>query len=199
MKDPIHLFSGGEKARLAFAIISYQKPNILLMDEPTNHLDMEMRHALTIALQTFKGAILLISHDRHLLNSSVDSFYLVDNGKVDIFNGDLNDYKNYILDINSVELRDTKKKKNKEPNESKDNTQAIKSLNIEISKLEKRLLRLNSKLDEANLKLADPDLYKDSSNDDLQDLIRNQLELSNEVELVDKEWMDMASKLDSLN
>jgi ATP-binding cassette subfamily F protein 3 len=169
------------------------------MDEPTNHLDMEMRHALTIALQTFKGAILLISHDRHLLNSSVDSFYLVDNGKVDIFNGDLNDYKNYILDINSVELRDTKKKKNKEPNESKDNTQAIKSLNIEISKLEKRLLRLNSKLDEANLKLADPDLYKDSSNDDLQDLIRNQLELSNEVELVDKEWMDMASKLDSLN
>ena len=199
VKDPIHLFSGGEKARLAFAIISYQKPNILLMDEPTNHLDMEMRHALTIALQTFKGAILLISHDRHLLNSSVDSFYLVDNGKVDIFNGDLNDYKNYILDINSVELRDTKKKKNKEPNESKDNTQAIKSLNIEISKLEKRLLRLNSKLDEANLKLADPDLYKDSSNDDLQDLIRNQLELSNEVELVDKEWMDMASKLDSLN
>jgi ATP-binding cassette subfamily F protein 3 len=199
VKDPIHLFSGGEKARLAFAIISYQKPNILLMDEPTNHLDMEMRHALTIALQTFKGAILLISHDRHLLNSSVDSFYLVDNGKVDIFNGDLNDYKNYILDINSVGLRDTKKKKNKEPNESKDNTQAIKSLNIEISKLEKRLLRLNSKLDEANLKLADPDLYKDSSNDDLQDLIRNQLELSNEVELVDKEWMDMASKLDSLN
>jgi ATP-binding cassette subfamily F protein 3 len=199
VKDPIHLFSGGEKARLAFAIISYQKPNILLMDEPTNHLDMEMRHALTIALQTFKGAILLISHDRHLLNSSVDSFYLVDNGKVDIFNGDLNDYKNYILDINLVELRDTKKKKNKEPNDSKDNTQAIKSLNIEISKLEKRLIRLNSKLDEANLKLADPDLYKDSSNDDLQDLIRNQLELSNEVELVDKEWMDMASKLDSLN
>ena len=199
VKDPIHLFSGGEKARLAFAIISYQKPNILLMDEPTNHLDMEMRHALTIALQTFKGAILLISHDRHLLNSSVDSFYLVDNGKVDIFNGDLNDYKNYILDINSVELRDTKKKKNKEPNESKDNTQAIKSLNIEISKLEKRLIRLNNKLDEANLKLADPDLYKDSSNDDLQDLIRNQLELSNEVELVDTEWMDRVSKLDSLN
>ena len=199
VKDPIHLFSGGEKARLAFAIISYQKPNILLMDEPTNHLDMEMRHALTIALQTFKGAILLISHDRHLLNSSVDSFYLVDNGKVDIFNGDLNDYKNYILDINSVELRESKKKKNKEPNEIKDNTQAIKSLNIEISKLEKRLIRLNSKLDEANLKLADPDLYKDSSNDDLQDLIRNQLELSNEVELVDTEWMDRVSKLDSLN
>ena len=110
VKDPIHLFSGGEKARLAFAIISYQKPNILLMDEPTNHLDMEMRHALTIALQTFRGAILLISHDRHLLNSSVDHFYLVDNGRVDIFNGDLNDYKNYILDIKSSDIKETKEK-----------------------------------------------------------------------------------------
>ncbi|MDC3327230.1 ATP-binding cassette domain-containing protein, partial [Gammaproteobacteria bacterium] len=94
VKDTIKLFSGGEKARLAFAIISYQKPNILLMDEPTNHLDMEMRHALTVAIQSFRGAIVLISHDRHLLNSSVDSFYLVDKGKLDIFDGDLEDYKN---------------------------------------------------------------------------------------------------------
>ena len=198
VKDPIHLFSGGEKARLAFAIISYQKPNILLMDEPTNHLDMEMRHALTIALQTFKGAILLISHDRHLLNSSVDSFYLVDHGKVDLFNGDLNDYKNYILDISSTKEKDSKRKVKKDIIEPQDNTQIIKSLNIEISKLEKRLLRLNNKLDEANLKLADPELYKDNATDDLQDLIRNQLELSNEVDIVDQEWMDKVSKLDSL-
>ena len=198
VKDPIHLFSGGEKARLAFAIISYQKPNILLMDEPTNHLDMEMRHALTIALQTFKGAILLISHDRHLLNSSVDSFYLVDHGKVDLFNGDLNDYKNYILDISSTKEKDSKRKVKKDIIEPQDNTQIIKSLNIEISKLEKRLLRLNNKLDEANLKLADPELYKENATDDLQDLIRNQLELSNEVDIVDQEWMDKVSKLDSL-
>ena len=177
VKDPIHLFSGGEKARLAFAIISYQKPNILLMDEPTNHLDMEMRHALTIALQTFRGAILLISHDRHLLNSSVDHFYLVDNGRVDIFNGDLNDYKNYILDIKSSDIKETKKKVKSSKDNKEDNSKLIKSLNIEISKLEKRLLRLNTKLDEANLKLADPDLYKDDSSDNLQDLIRNQLEL----------------------
>ena len=111
VKDPIRLFSGGEKARLAFAIISYQKPNILLMDEPTNHLDMEMRHALTVAIQTFKGAILLISHDRHLLNSSVDTFYLIDNGTLEIFDGDLDDYKNYILDIKSSDNKELKKKK----------------------------------------------------------------------------------------
>jgi len=198
VKDPIHLFSGGEKARLAFAIISYQKPNILLMDEPTNHLDMEMRHALTIALQTFRGAILLISHDRHLLNSSVDHFYLVDNGRVDIFNGDLNDYKNYILDIKSSDIKETKKKVKSSKDNKEDNSKLIKSLNIEISKLEKRLLRLNAKLDEANLKLADPDLYKDDSSDNLQDLIRNQLELSNEVELADQEWMDKVTHLESL-
>ncbi|MDA9032833.1 ATP-binding cassette domain-containing protein [Gammaproteobacteria bacterium] len=199
VKDSIHLFSGGEKARLAFAIISYQKPNILLMDEPTNHLDMEMRHALTIALQTFRGAILLISHDRHLLNSSVDHFYLVDNGRVDIFNGDLNDYKNYILDIKSSDIKETKKKVKSSKDNKDDNSKLIKSLNIEISKLEKRLLRLNAKLDKANLKLADPDLYKDDSSDNLQDLIRNQLELSNEVELADQEWMDKVTDLESLS
>ena len=199
VKDPIHLFSGGEKARLAFAIISYQKPNILLMDEPTNHLDMEMRHALTIALQAFKGAILLISHDRHLLNSSVDHFYLVDNGGVDIFNGDLNDYKNYILDIKSTGIKETKKKSRTSKEDKDDNTKLLKSLSIDISKLEKRLLRLNAKLEEANLKLADPNLYKDDSADNLQDLIRNQLELSNEVELADQQWMDKVTQLESLS
>ena len=199
VKDPIHLFSGGEKARLAFAIISYQKPNILLMDEPTNHLDMEMRHALTIALQAFKGAILLISHDRHLLNSSVDHFYLVDNGGVDLFNGDLDDYKNYILDIKSTGIKETKKKSKTSKEGRDDNTKLLKSLSIDISKLEKRLLRLNAKLEEANLKLADPNLYKDDSADNLQDLIRNQLELSNEVELADQQWMDKVIQLESLS
>ncbi|MDA0949560.1 MAG: ATP-binding cassette domain-containing protein [Proteobacteria bacterium] len=199
VKDPIHLFSGGEKARLAFAIISYQKPNILLMDEPTNKLFHVIGHALTIALQTFRGAILLISHDRHLLNSSVDHFYLVDNGRVDIFNGDLNDYKNYILDIKSSDIKEKKKKAKSSKDNKEYNNKLIKSLNIEISKLEKRLLRLNTKLEEANLKLADPDLYKDHSSDNLQDLIRNQLELSNEVKLADQEWMDKVTHLESLS
>ena len=129
VKDPIRLFSGGEKARLAFAIISYQKPNILLMDEPTNHLDMEMRHALTVAIQTFKGAILLISHDRHLLNSSVDTFYLIDNGTLEIFDGDLDDYKNYILDIKSSDNKESKKKKSIKDAPKEDNSQKIKILN----------------------------------------------------------------------
>ena len=198
VKDPIRLFSGGEKARLAFAIISYQKPNILLMDEPTNHLDMEMRHALTVAIQTFKGAILLISHDRHLLNSSVDTFYLVDKGSLEIFDGDLDDYKNYILDIKSSDSKESKKKKSPKESPKEDNSQKIKTLNSGISKLDKRLYRLNTKLVEANNKLADPELYSDGSNVDLQDLIRNQLELTNEIEAAEKDWMDKAAELDTL-
>ena len=197
VKDPIRLFSGGEKARLAFAIISYQKPNILLMDEPTNHLDMEMRHALTVAIQTFKGAILLISHDRHLLNSSVDTFYLIDNGALEIFDGDLDDYKNYILDIKSSDNKQSKKKKSIKDGPKEDNSEKIKTLNSSISKLDKRLFRLNTKLTEANNKLADPQLYSDDSSEDLQDLIRNQLELTNEVEVAEKEWMDKAGELES--
>ena len=198
VKDPIRLFSGGEKARLAFAIISYQKPNILLMDEPTNHLDMEMRHALTVAIQTFKGAILLISHDRHLLNSSVDTFYLIDNGALEIFDGDLDDYKNYILDIKSSDNKQSKKKKSIKDGPKEDNSEKIKTLNSSISKLDKRLFRLNTKLTEANNKLADPELYSDDSSEDLQDLIRNQLELTNEIEAAEKEWMDKAAELDIL-
>ena len=198
VKDPIRLFSGGEKARLAFAIISYQKPNILLMDEPTNHLDMEMRHALTVAIQTFKGAILLISHDRHLLNSSVDTFYLIDNGALEIFDGDLDDYKNYILDIKSSDNKQSKKKKSTKDGPKEDNSEKIKTLNSYISKLDKRLFRLNTKLTEANNKLADPELHSDDSSEDLQDLIRNQLELTNEVEAAEKEWMDKAAELDIL-
>ena len=123
VKDPIKLFSGGEKARLAFAIIAFKKPNIHLMDEPTNHLDMEMRHALTMALQSFKGAILLISHDRHLLSSSVDTFYLVDNGSVELFDGNLDDYKDYILNLNSPKSKKIEKVIPTEKILEKDNSQ----------------------------------------------------------------------------
>ncbi|MDA8854471.1 hypothetical protein N9I57_02245 [Gammaproteobacteria bacterium] len=168
------------------------------MDEPTNHLDMEMRHALTVAIQTFKGAILLISHDRHLLNSSVDTFYLIDNGALEIFDGDLDDYKNYILDIKSSDNKQSKKKKSTKDGIKEDNSEKIKTLNSSISKLDKRLFRLNTKLTEANNKLADPELYSDDSSEDLQDLIRNQLELTNEVEAAEKEWMDKAAELDIL-
>jgi ATP-binding cassette subfamily F protein 3 len=196
VKEPIDLFSGGEKARLAFAIIAYQKPNILLMDEPTNHLDMDMRHALTMALQSFKGAILLISHDRHLLSSSVDTFYLVDNKTVDVFDGDLDDYKDYILKPNIVKT-DNKKVKVKDIAKT-DMTLLIKNLKSSISSLEKRISRLNGKLEDTNIKLADPDIYDADRRDDMQDLVRNQSELSGELEVAEKEWLEKITELEAI-
>lgn len=87
--------SGGEQARLALAIVAYQKPNLLLLDEPTNHLDLDMREALSLALSTYKGALILVSHDRHLLEAIADKLWLIDNGNVSEFNGDLNDYQEF--------------------------------------------------------------------------------------------------------
>ena len=94
--EVIHHFSGGEKARLALALVAWQKPNLLLLDEPTNHLDLEMRHALTVALQGFEGAVILVSHDRHLLRNTVDDYLLVADGKLTAFDGDLDDYHRWL-------------------------------------------------------------------------------------------------------
>jgi ATP-binding cassette subfamily F protein 3 len=94
--DKVAPFSGGEKARLVLALITWQKPNLLLLDEPTNHLDLEMRHALTMALQGFEGAMVVVSHDRHLLRTTTDDFYLVHGGRVEPFDGDLDDYHKWL-------------------------------------------------------------------------------------------------------
>ena len=96
--EPVLNFSGGEKARLALALIAWQKPNLLLLDEPTNHLDLEMRLALTMALQEFAGAVLVVSHDRHLLKSTTDEFLLVADGRIQPFEGDLDDYARWLVD-----------------------------------------------------------------------------------------------------
>ena len=197
VNDSIHLFSGGEKARLAFAIIAYQKPNVLLMDEPTNHLDMEMRHALTVALQTFKGAILLVSHDRHLLSSTVDTFYMVDKRQVNVFDGDLDDYKNYILNRTVSNYKAKSKIAAKSINH--ENTKEVKNLKSEILSIEKRLARLNRKLLKANQDLADPDLYSSDINPDIQNLIKTQLDLTSEIEIAEKEWLVASSQMDELS
>src|SRR5688500_11045250 len=94
---PIRTFSGGEKARLALAMIVWQRPNLLLLDEPTNHLDLETREALTVALAQFEGTLVLVSHDRHLLRATTDQFLLVADGKLEPFDGDLGDYRDWLF------------------------------------------------------------------------------------------------------
>lgn len=194
--DRVNLFSGGEKARLAFAIIAYKKPNLLIMDEPTNHLDIEMRHALTVAIQNFEGAILLVSHDRYLLNSSVDFFYIIRDSSVKLFDGDLEDYRNYVLD--KVSIKKTSDNQKSYASQTNVLNEKIRSIKKEIKQLEKRLERLNLKLNDANEKLADPSLYEGAVNDNLQDLIRNQHELTSELKESETLWLEKVQELEEV-
>ena len=199
VKDPIKLFSGGEKARLALAIIAYQKPNLLLMDEPTNHLDMEMRQALTMALQSFGGAILLISHDRHLLANNVDKFLLVEDGSLNEFDGDLHDYSLRILK-NLNKPQQGKSKKKDRPTEGankKAEQKIIRQLKAEIMSAEKRLKRLQGKITDVEAVLQSPDTYDGDFQEDLHDLIRNQSELKSEIEEVEQVWLNLSEQLEA--
>jgi ATP-binding cassette subfamily F protein 3 len=199
VKDPIKLFSGGEKARLALAIIAYQKPNLLLMDEPTNHLDMEMRQALTMALQSFGGAILLISHDRHLLANNVDQFLLVEDGGLNEFDGDLHDYSLRILkNLNKAQPGKSKKKDSPTEGANKKAEQKIiRQLKAEIMSAEKRLKRLQGKITEVEAVLQSPDTYDGDFQEDLHDLIRNQSELKSEIDEVEQIWLNLSEQLEA--
>jgi ATP-binding cassette subfamily F protein 3 len=198
VKDPIKLFSGGEKARLALAIIAYQQPNLLLMDEPTNHLDIEMRQALTMALQSFGGAILLISHDRHLLANNVDQFLLVENGSILEFGGDLNDYSLRILkNLNKSHASKSTTIKESTPGAQRQLDQKkIKQLKNEIHAAEKRLKRLQEKIAGVEGILQSPESYDGDFQDDLHDLIRNQTELKTEIEEVEQTWLNLNEQLE---
>jgi ATP-binding cassette subfamily F protein 3 len=197
VKGSITHFSGGEKARLALAIIAFQKPNLLLMDEPTNHLDMDMRQALTIALQEFGGAILLISHDRHLLVNTVDEFLIIDNGKLTSFGGDLEDYRKNILK-GTADLKSGKEKKgpSSKPVIKMDKKKA-RQIRAQISSNEKNLKRLQRKLSETEELLNSPDSYNNETGPDLQSLLRNQMELTSQIELIEQEWLELNDALEA--
>tara|TARA_B100000609_G_C17205021_1_gene430438 strand:+ start:239 stop:2101 length:1863 start_codon:yes stop_codon:yes gene_type:complete len=192
-KETIKEFSGGEKARLALAKIAFQKPNLLLLDEPTNHLDMDMRQALTVALQDFGGAILLVSHDRHLLANTVDEFFIIKGGKLEKFDGDLDDYRNLIIKgkLNLSLKSDT--------DEHKEIDKAqVKLLKSEISDVEKTLKRLQRKLSEAEAFLNSPHLYDQDKELNFHDVLRNQVNLTSEIELAENKWLEFNRKLDEL-
>ena len=192
-KNSIKNFSGGEKARLALSIIAFQKPNLLLMDEPTNHLDMDMRQALTVALQDFGGAILLISHDRHLLANTVDEFLIINEGNLSTYNGDLEDYRKTVLKVTP----NKKIKKNEQieirPELSK---QEIKEIKNKIIMHEKTLKRLQRKLSETEEKLNSPASYESNEGTDLHALLREQANLTSEIELNEQDWLELNEQLE---
>ena len=193
----IRNFSGGEKARLALAIIAWQKPNLLLLDEPTNHLDMQMREALTDALQAFQGAVILVSHDRYLLRHCVDEFMLVDQGKLDIFKGELEDY--YAYHKEQQLKKQQSKRAEKQESSNKDSKkqarqdaaklrQQLAPLKNKVKKLERELDDLNEKLAEVRNQLSDPSIYDDTQKERLQSLIQDEAELKQSVEEKEEDW-----------
>ncbi len=204
--ETIRHFSGGEKARLALAIVAWQKPNFLVLDEPTNHLDLEVRHALTMALQEFSGAIVVVSHDRHLLRNTVEEFCLVDQGQVQEFDGDLNDYfkwslesrKDEKVETDTVATDDDKKVDKKEQRQSAAQLrEKLKPYTQAIKKLEQTMEKLQGQLAKVEEELADPTLYE-SKNDRLQTLLKQQGQLKTEIGEAEEAWLMKSEELEEL-
>ena len=196
-------FSGGERARLALALIAWDKPNLLLLDEPTNHLDLDMREALADALADFDGALVLVSHDRHLLGLVCDSFWRVADGKVESFDGDLDDYARWLRSRGNA----SKKKDNvavAAPTESSADRRRASAAQREsekvsrqrIKKLETRIATLDTELTTLEQRLADPNVYNGSTTELLK-LSQKQADLRREKETLEGEWMALYEALES--
>jgi len=195
-------FSGGEKTRLVLAMLVFQRPNLLLLDEPTNHLDLEMRHALTIALQTFSGAILMISHDRHLLRSVTDLFLLVDQGAVTPFDGDIEDYhqwlKNGRIDEETVERSQTAPSKKEQRQLAAEMRKQTQPLTNRLKKLEKELEKLQSRIAEITEQLAEPTIYEESNKDKLTKLLKEKGGIELQIDESEMAWFEVTEELEIL-
>lgn len=201
--EPIKDFSGGEKARVALALIVWQQPNLLLLDEPTNHLDLEMRQALTMALQDYEGALVVISHDRHLLRNTVDEFYLVAGGSVSEFEGDLSDYQNWLKQFS---LKEEKNKKTEiEFSGDKKVSRQISAevrkkrapLNKKIKNLESQIENLQAKLSELEIVLSDVDLYDVANKEKLKTVMTDQADTKKLLDAAEEDWLEVLDKLES--
>ncbi len=203
--DAVLNFSGGEKARLALALIAWQRPNLLLLDEPTNHLDLEMRLALTMALQEFAGAVLVVSHDRHLLKSTTDEFLLVADGRVEAFDGDLEDYARWLVDFRARQQPAVTAEAGAEKTDKRAQRQAAAALRQQLAphrreaeKLEKALGQLHEQLAAVEARLGDAAIYDAARKDELRDLLAEQARLKVREAELEESWMTALEQLESL-
>ncbi len=205
--DPVGNFSGGEKARLVLAMLVWQSPNLLLLDEPTNHLDLDMRHALTLALQGFEGAVITVSHDRHLLKNTVDDYWLVAHGSVTPFKGDLDDYRRWLAEQSRADkparegasdAPGTSAAARRERRRDQAERRArLKPLQNRVDKLNRQLDETGSKLSEVESALADPALYEDDAGKKLHELLEHQNKLKAETERLESQWLAAAEELEA--
>lgn len=207
--------SGGEQARLALAIVAYQKPNLLLLDEPTNHLDLDMREALSLALSTYKGALILVSHDRHLLEAIADKLWLIDDGNVSEFNGDLNDYQEFLNKKNREYKEKLNENTQKQPNQNlvsekakaqtyktkeqkkleAQKRQSLRPLKLEIEKLEKQMDKIKKSLADIDTTLSDLELYSKEP-EKVEILSIERAKLSDELDKCEIAWIEKQDELE---
>ncbi len=207
-RSPCENFSGGEKSRLALALLIWTRPNLLLLDEPTNHLDLEMRHALTMALQGYEGGVILVSHDRALLRATCDQFVLVADHQAQLFDGDLEDYSAW---LNAQRLLENQQQKEESAQVSTNKNDRVQSkaerqarilerrpLLKEAEKLDLNIAKWHSDKNVCDERLNDPELYTLANKRELQNLLKNQAELSVQIEGAEDRWLELHEQLEAL-
>ncbi len=216
--EPVGPFSGGEKARLMLALTAYLRPNLMLLDEPTNHLDLEMRQALAMALQEYAGAVVLVSHDRHLLRTVADEFIVVHKGRATPFDGDLEDYAKWLsetdeepvaassgagaqggepqMPVAQADSAELRKQRKRDEAERRNRLTPIKA---KIAKCDADLARLAKKSAAIQAELAAPDLYAAGAKDKLKELLAQQAEVARETQTVETAWLEASEELEQLS
>jgi ATP-binding cassette, subfamily F, member 3 len=209
--EPIGPFSGGEKARLVLALVSYQRPNLLLLDEPTNHLDLEMRQALAVALQDYTGAVVLVSHDRHLLRTVADQFYIVapidGHGRAQPFDGDLEDYAAWLAKSDTAQVAqsasdakpdaesaDARKQRKREEADRRNKLTPLRAL---IAKCDRDLERLAKERALVETELATTEIYADANKSRLKEMLAKQTQLAKETEKTEAEWLSASEQFEA--
>ena len=200
-------FSGGEKARLALALLIYQRPNLLLLDEPTNHLDLDMRLALSMALQAFTGAMVIVSHDRHMLKTVTDQLILVDNGQATEFDGDLEDYAGWLqqrfraeemaskpTDTTTAHSAAGRKDQRRESAEKRKQLQPLKR---KLDQLEQEMTQLNQQKAKLDAVLADPDTYNEANKTQLKQWLLDKTAVEAKLATVELEWMTLSEEYET--
>ena len=201
-------FSGGEKARLMLAVVTFRRPNLLLLDEPTNHLDLEMRQALAVALQDYAGAVVVVSHDRHLLRTVADQFYVVHAGRAQAFDGDLEDYAQWLAQAGAAAAAaaqtgeesggDSAEGRRQRRREDAQRRAALSPLKAQLAKLETQLDRLSRETGQLQAALSAPDLYTEGAKLRLRELLENQIRLARDTARVEAEWLAGSEELEAL-
>jgi ATP-binding cassette subfamily F protein 3 len=202
-------FSGGEKARLTLALLARQRPNLLLLDEPTNHLDIEMREALTEALQDYTGALIVVAHDRHLLRATADELWLAADGKLVPFDGDLDDYRQWVLEERSAQAARSQKPRNvatidrkaqrREEAQARQRRASLrKPYEHKLALAEKELADLAAEKRELDDWLASPDAYVDEARERLKDTLARQGDLTWRLARAEAAWLQLQTALEQL-